>query len=172
MHMEVPVEIIDGPTIIAKPVRHCIGIRLVTPFRGMFAVRDLLMEELYSWADERAIDYGHTFFRLHVVDMDGPMDVEVGVITDEAIEGDGRIRTGVLPAGRYATLTYVNHGRRANGTLRDWVQEQGLTLDCTASPEGERFGCRYEAYLTDPRSERMKTRWRTELAIRLADELP
>jgi len=27
---------------------------------------------------------------------------------------------------------------------------------------------RYEAYLTDPRTERMKTKWQTELAIRLA----
>lgn len=168
MRMEAPVEIIDGPTIIARPDRHSIGIRLVTPFRGMFAVRDQLMQELYSWADERALAYGATFFRLYVVDMDGPMDVEVGVITDEAVPGDDRIRTGVLPAGWYATLTYVNHGRRANGMLRDWVQEQGHTLDRTESPEGERFGCRYEAYLTDPRSERMKTRWRTELAIRLA----
>jgi hypothetical protein len=69
-------------------------------------------------------------------------------------------------------LTYVNHGRRANGTLRNWVEEQGLPLDRTVSPEGERFGCRYEAYLTDPRSERMKTRWHTELAIRLADARP
>ena len=170
--MEVSVEIIDGPSIVAKPDQYCIGIRLVTPFRGMFAVRDRLMEELYSWADERAITYDHTFFRLHVVDMDGPMDVEVGVITDEMVPGGGRIRAGVLPAGRYATLTYVNHGRRANGMLRNWAHERGLPLDCTASPEGERFGCRYEAYLTDPRSERMKTRWQTELAIRLADEGP
>src|ERR1044072_7234708 len=97
---EVPVEIIDGPTIITKPDRRCIGIRLVTPFRGMFAVRDRLMDELYSWVDEQAIPYGHTFFRLHVVDMDGLMDVEVGVITDSAVHGDDRIRAGVLPAGR------------------------------------------------------------------------
>ena len=163
-------EIINGPSIVAKPDRHCIGIRLVTPFRGMFAVRDQLMEELYSWADDRAVAYGQTFFRLHVVDMGGSMDVEVGVVTDEAVPGDSRIRTAVLPAGRYATLTYVNHGRRANGMLRNWAQEQRLKLDCAAISEGERFGCRYEAYLTDPRSERMKTRWRIELAIRLADE--
>jgi hypothetical protein len=161
-------EIIDGPSTVAKPDRHCIGIRLVTPFRGMFAVRDRLMEELYSWADDQAIAYGHTFFRLHVVDMGGSMDVEVGVITHQAVQGGGRIHTGVLPAGQYATLTYVNHGRRANGMLRDWIQKHGLTLDCAVSPEGERFGCRYEAYLTDPRSERMKTRWQIELAIRLA----
>jgi hypothetical protein len=138
----------------------------------MFAVRDQLMNELHSWADDRAIAYGHTFFRLHVVDMAGPMDVEVGVLTDEAVGGDGQIRPGVLPGGQYATLTYIDHGRRANGTLRDWAQEQNLRLDCAASPEGERFGCRYELYLTDPRSERRKTRWHIELAIRLADGLP
>ncbi|BCY08826.1 GyrI-like domain-containing protein [Actinoplanes sp. L3-i22] len=164
-------EIIDGPKTVTKPDRHCIGIRLVTPFRGMFAVRDQLMQQLYSWADDQSIAYGHTFFRLHVVDMDGPMDVEVGVITEKEVQGDGRIRPGVLPAGRYATLTYINHGRRANGTLRDWAQQHGHPLDCTTSPKGDHFGCRYEEYLTDPRSERMKTRWHTELAIRLADGL-
>jgi effector-binding domain-containing protein len=170
--LEDVVEIIDGPSIAVQPDRYSVGIRLVTPFRGMFAVRDQLMQELYSWADARGIAYGHTFFRLHVVDMSGPMDVEAGVITDKAVEGNGRIRAGVLPAGRYASLIYVNHGRRANGLLRDWAQEHSLTLDCAATSEGERFGCRYEAYLTDPRSERMKTRWHIELAIRLADELP
>ncbi|WP_203841402.1 GyrI-like domain-containing protein [Winogradskya humida] len=167
-------EIIDGPRVVAAPLRHCVGIRVVTPFRGMFAVRDQLMAELYSWADERAVAYGHTFFRLHVVDMDGPMDVEVGVITDRdvPVRDDDRVRAGVLPAGRYATLTYINHGRRANGMLRDWAHDQGLTLDRTVSPAGERFACRYEAYLTDPRTEPRKTRWHTELAIRLTDESP
>ncbi|WP_212998719.1 hypothetical protein [Winogradskya consettensis] len=128
-------EIIDGPRVVAAPLRHCVGIRVVTPFRGMFAVRDQLMTELYSWAAERAVAYGHTFFRLHVVDMDGPMDVE-------------------------------------DGMLRDWAHDQGLTLDRTVSPAGERFACRYEAYLTDPRTEPRKTRWHTELAIRLTDESP
>ncbi len=98
-------EITDGSAIVAKPDRNCIGIRLVTPFRGMFAVRDRLMAELYAWTDDRAIAHGHTFFRLHAVNMDGPMDVEVEVITDEAVQGDSGIRAGVLPAGRYATLT-------------------------------------------------------------------
>jgi effector-binding domain-containing protein len=165
----VPVEVVDGPSTRTWPDRHSVGIRLVTPFRGMFAVRDQLMEELYAWVDERQIVHGNTFFRLHVVDMDGPMDIEVGVLTDEPVKGDDRVVAGVLPAGRYAAMTYVNHGRRANGMLRDWMQEQGLELDRVDSPEGERFGCRYEAYLTDPRSERRKTRWRTELAFRLAD---
>ncbi|MFI6507872.1 GyrI-like domain-containing protein [Streptosporangium sp. NPDC050855] len=163
-------EIVEGPSVSVRPDRHCAGIRVVTPFRGMFAVRDELMGELYERLDDRGVGFGPTFFRLHVVDMAGSMDVEVGVVTDRPVEGDGRVTPGLLPAGRYATLTYVNHGRRANRALIEWVREQGLTFDCVEDPAGDRFGCRYEAYLTDPRSERMKTRWRIELAIRLADE--
>ncbi|GIH76058.1 GyrI-like domain-containing protein [Planobispora longispora] len=163
-------ELIEGPSVVVKPDRHCAGIRVVTPFRGMFAVRDRLMDELYGRLDERGVDFGPTFFRLHVIDMAGSMDVEVGVVTDGPVEGDGRVLPGVLPSGRYATLTYVNHGRRANRTLIEWARERDLAFDCVENPAGDRFGCRYEAYLTDPRSERMKTRWRVELAIRLADE--
>jgi len=162
-------EILDGPVVAVRPDRHSAGIRVVTPFRGMFAVRDALMAELYAWLGKQDVDFGHTFFRLHVVDMAGAMDVEVGVVTDKPVEGDDRVRAGVLPAGRYATLTYVNHGRRANRTLLEWVRQQGLPLDCVEDPAGDRFACRYEAYLTDPRTEPMKTRWRIELAIRLAD---
>ncbi|MEU4834330.1 GyrI-like domain-containing protein [Streptosporangium sp. NPDC023615] len=163
-------EIVEGPSVSVRPDLHCAGIRVVTPFRGMFAVRDRLMEELYDRLGERGVGHGHTFFRLHVVDMAGPMDVEVGVVTDEPVEGDGRITPGVLPAGRYATLTYVNHGRRANRALIEWVRERDLRFDCVEDPAGDRFGCRYETYLTDPRSERRKTLWRVELAVRLSVE--
>ncbi|GAA2608922.1 GyrI-like domain-containing protein [Paractinoplanes durhamensis] len=154
-------EIFDGPAVVTHPDRHYLGIRVITPFRGMFAVRDQLMKELYTRPDLSA---GLTFFRLHEIDMDGPMDIEVGVVTQSRLAGDERIRPGVLPAGRYAAMTYSGHGRRANGTLLDWAHDEGLALDRA----GDRFGCRYEAYLTDPRTERMKTRWRIELAIRLA----
>ncbi|MEV6302960.1 GyrI-like domain-containing protein [Actinoplanes sp. NPDC051861] len=162
-------ETIAGPGVVTKSARDYAGIRVVTPFRGMFAVRDELMAELYAWLDERGVAQGNTFFRLHVVDMAGPMDVEVGVLTPdgEPVTGDGRVRAGVLPEGRYAALTYVNHGRRANGTLIDWARANGLELDVAEDPAGDAFGCRYEEYLSDPRTERMKTRWRIELAIRL-----
>ncbi|WP_433301091.1 GyrI-like domain-containing protein [Actinoplanes sp. CA-030573] len=158
-------EIITRPAVVAKPERHFAGIRVVTPFRGMFAVRDRLMQELY----DAGVGDGHTFFRLRVVNMDGPMDIEVGIETPEPIAPVARISPGVLPAGNYATMTYVNHGRRANGTLIDWIRGNGLAMDVVENPAGDRFGCRYEMYLTDPRSERMKTKWQIELAIRLAD---
>jgi effector-binding domain-containing protein len=163
------VEIVDGPKIVSKPACHYVGIRVVTPFRGMFAVRDKLMEELHAWLDERDThDRGHTFFRLHVIDMEGPMDIELGVITKEPVTGDDRVHADVLPAGDYASLTYVNHARRANRMLLEWVRDNGIKLDRWDEPAGDHFACRYEAYLTDPRSERMKTKWQVDLSILIA----
>ncbi|MEV6852054.1 GyrI-like domain-containing protein [Actinoplanes sp. NPDC051411] len=162
-------EIISGPSVVTHAGRPGLGLRTVTPFRGMFAVRDELMASLFGWFEERGLTAGTVYFRLHVIDMDGPMDIEVGILTGEPHPGDGTVRPTVLPAGRYASLVYVNHGRRATGTLLDWAAASGLRLDRSDDPAGDRFGCRYEAYLTDPRSERMKTKWQTELAIRLAD---
>ncbi|GAA0581522.1 hypothetical protein GCM10010172_78130 [Paractinoplanes ferrugineus] len=166
-------DIIEAPAVVTKAARPYLGIRVVTPFKGMFAVRDELMKELYAYGD------GILLFRLHVVDMAGPMDIEVGLLPDHPAgpgpvaagpaEDRGRVRAGVRPAGRYATMTYVNHGRRAHGMLIDWIRAADLEPDVTETPAGDRFGCRYEAYLTDPRTERMKTRWQIELAIRLAD---
>jgi len=163
------VNIIDGPSVVTKAERSTVGIRTVTPFRGMFAVRDMLMQELFERLDTWGVDVGPTFFRLHVVDMEGNMDVEVGTVLSRPVTGDERVRPGVLPAGRYAALTYVNHGRRANGTLIDWARAEGLAFDVEAGEGGDHFACRYEMYLTDARTERMKTRWQIELAIRLAD---
>ncbi|WP_373294404.1 hypothetical protein, partial [Planobispora rosea] len=64
-------------------------------------------------------------------------------------------------------LRNPGHGRRATRTLLEWIRGNDLTMDCAPDPAGDRFGCRYELYRTDPRTEPMKTRWRTQLAIRL-----
>jgi effector-binding domain-containing protein len=166
------VDLIKPPRIEKRPAVDYVGIRVVTPFRGMLRVRDDLMADLIGWLDGRgAGGAGPLFFRLHVIDMDGPMDIEVGAVTSErlvAVGGDG-VRAGSLPAGRYATLTYRNHSLRANKALLQWVRDNGVVLDRRETAEGDAFGCRYEAYLTDPRTEPRKTKWETELSMRVAD---
>lgn len=112
-------------------------------------------------------DTGHCFLRLHVIDMAGPMDIEVGVITEHPQPGDARIRTGELPAGHYATMAYRLHDRRANKFLLDWMATQGLTVDREDRPEGDAFAARYEAYPTDPRTEPRKTQRVTELNMKV-----
>ena len=79
---------------------------------------------------------------------------------------------GVLPAGRYATVTHVGHPSELLGVtkaLRDWAAEQGLTWDMSADVDGERWASRLEIYLTDPRQEPDMNKWVTQLAFRLAD---
>ena len=103
---------------------------------GMLAVRDGLMREIRSWSDDHRVDLGPLFMRLHVVDMAGDMDIEVGAVADVPPLPDGRIRRGELPAGRYATLTYVDHAIRANRHLFEWTDTASLTLDRRATPAG------------------------------------
>ena len=74
-----------------------------------------------------------------------------------------------MPAGRYATLAYRGVGTGANRALIEWSATNGLELDRRDVPEGDRFACRYEAYLTDPTAEPRKKRWKIELAFKLAD---
>jgi effector-binding domain-containing protein len=163
------VEILDGPRVVQRPEIRYVGIRRVTPFRGMLSQRDELLAQLFDWLGRNdAADAGPAFLRLHVIDMQGPMDLEVGAITEKPMTGDDRVRPGLLPAGRYATMTYRDHARRANGHLIEWAAANGHAFDRRDDPAGDLFACRYEAYRTDPRTEPRKTKWAVELNILLA----
>jgi effector-binding domain-containing protein len=164
------VEIIEPPRVEQRAERIYVGIRVVTPFRGMLKVRDELLRESRAWIDESGIepiDYG--FMRLHVIDMNGAMDIEVGYFTSRPCQGRGRIKPGSMPAGRYATLTYRDHSLRANRALIEWARDNGTEFDHREEPQGDAFACRYEANLTDPKDEPRKTRWHVELAFRIVD---
>jgi effector-binding domain-containing protein len=88
------------------------------------------------------------------------------------VAGDARVVTGVLPAGRYATLTHLGHPSElvaATKALLDWAAEHGLTFDVTPGDDGDRWACRLENYLTDPSQEPDMSKWVTKLAFKLAD---
>ncbi|HEX6682072.1 MAG TPA: GyrI-like domain-containing protein [Candidatus Limnocylindrales bacterium] len=160
-------ELIQPPRVVARPEIPYLGLRLVTPFRGMLGKRDELLRELIEWLGRNEVaDAGPFFLRLVVIDMDGDMEIEVGAVTPEPRDGDDRVSAGVLPAGRYATLTYRDHALRANRALLEWAKAGEVALDRWNDPAGDRFACRYEAYLTDPRTEPRKTKWEVELNIR------
>jgi hypothetical protein len=160
-------EVLAPPHVDDRSEVATLGITVVTPFRGMLGMRDQLLAELIGWLDREKVETrGHFFLRLHTIDMNGPMELEVG-LTDAVHRGDDRVRPGALPAGKYASLTYRNHSLRANRALLDWASDQRLVLDRDTVPAGDQFGCRYEAYLTDPRHQPRKTLWDVQLSIRL-----
>lgn len=114
---------------------------------------------------------GAPFFRYNVIDMMRELEVDAGFPVAAATRGDGEVVAGVLPGGRYATLTHTGHpGELLDVTrnLLDWAATQGLTWDMTQTSRGERWGCRLETYLTDPREEPDTSKWVTQLAFRLA----
>jgi hypothetical protein len=165
----VQVEIVEPPRVEERTAIPYVGIRVTTPFRGMLAERDRLLAEARVGITEAGIKtVGYGFLRLHVVDMDGPMDLEAGYFTaGPALIEHPRLRPGSMTAGRYATMKYQDHARRANQALQDWARDNDVVLDRRAIAEGDQFGCRYEAFWTDPSVEPRKTRWTVELSILL-----
>ncbi len=161
---------IGSPGIDQRPARQYVGLRIITPFEGMFAQADKLFKELRKWVNEHGVaDQGPYFFRYHVIDMQGLMDVEAGFVVTSKPPSDTRVKEGVLPAGHYAHLTYSRYALQGNQALLIWMKEQQLEADREATAAGDAFGCRYEAYLTDYRTEPRKTKWQVDLAIRLRD---
>jgi hypothetical protein len=112
---------------------------------------------------------GRPFFRFYIINMEGEMDVEVGIPVAKTLPGNGRVCPGVLPGGRYASLVYVGTGYTGSGALTRWAIENGHAFDEWAAPQGMAYRARYERYLTDPKTQPLKSKWECEVAIKLVD---
>ena len=164
---------IGEPRIDDRDEKLYMGVRTVAPFSNMFAAVDKLLKELRAWVKQQGIaNQGPFFLRYHVIDMNGPMDIEVGFMVPAHLPGNERVKPGVLPAGRYASLIYTGSGMAGNKALIGWAQDKGIAWDRWVEPAGDGFRCRYEAYLTDYRIEHRKLRWDIDLAIKIADDQP
>ena len=165
-------ENIIGPaSIVEKPERSYLGIRLSTPFGGMFAVITKALKELRKWIKENSLsEEGPYFVRYYHCDMQSIMDVKVGLMTNSRHVGQGRIKPGSLPKGKYATLVYRGNGLRGNQALMKWAIDNGVKFDPIDVREKETYICRYEAYLTDYRIESRKLLWDVEMSIKIADD--
>jgi len=98
-----------------------------------------------------------------------PLEIELAVPVEAGVAGDGRVRAGVLPPGRYATLLHVGPYRSttapdlatARAALRDWMDEQGVA----PAPAGY-----IEHYRIGPVEESDYSKWETELAYLTAED--
>ena len=161
---------IGQPKIDLRPKQAYMGIRTVAPFKGMFKVVDRISKELNTWVSVHNVKpAGPPFLRFHVIDMRGFMDISFCVPVRKALPDDGDVKADVIPAGRYASLIYSGGGISANRALIEWVRAQGLDFDRWDTEQGDNFRGRYETYLTDPKIEPRKSRWKIEVAIKLAD---
>src|ERR1051325_7101446 len=108
------------PKIEARKEQAYMGIRSRAALTELDRVIPEGLNAIFGWLGARGVGPdGPPFIRYYVIDMEGKMDVEVAVPVAKALEGEGQIRAGSLPAGRYASLVYtgIDHGIEANGAL-------------------------------------------------------
>ena len=161
----------SAPEIVTRAEQPYVAVRARVTMAEIAAFARRL-GEVFGWLDGHGLaPAGPPFFKYNVIDMARELEMEAGVPVAAAVTGDDRVVAGVLPAGRYATLTHVGHPSElmaATKALLDWAAEQGLTWDVTPSADGDLWACRLENYLTDPSQEPDMSKWVTQLAFKLA----
>ncbi len=160
------------PKIEQRDAQHYIAIRTQTPSHTFPEIIPQLIDETEAWLTGRNIKpAGAPFMRYHVINMENDMDVEIGFPIANAISGDGRVSSGVLPAGRYGTLVYtdVTKGIEGNSVLIGWAEKEAVNWDAWDTENGHAFASRVEFFLDGPDDHPDPTTWRTEVAIKIAD---
>ncbi|GAB3889401.1 GyrI-like domain-containing protein [Kibdelosporangium lantanae] len=160
------------PEIVDRVDQPYVAIQKLVTMDTIPEIADRL-REVFGWLAERGIaPVDAPFFRYNVIDMEANhLDMEAGVPIDAVVSGEGDIISGVLPGGRYATVTHTGHPSELIGVtaqLLEWAHERKLAWDMVDMPSGERWGCRLEVLLTDPDVQPDLSRWQTRLQFRLA----
>jgi effector-binding domain-containing protein len=159
----------EGPTVETRMAQPYAAIPVKVRMEELGSVVPPLTGQVFDWLGARGISpAGPPFWRYVVIDMDAELELETGVAIASSSDGATQVRTGVLPAGRYATVTHTGHPDTlvsATRDLLDWAAEQGLEWDA----DGNTWGCRLEEYLSDPAEVPDMSQWQTRLAFRLRD---
>ena len=128
-----------------------------------------LWDELLDWLGERGLPpAGVPFVRqLEAGGADG-VELEVAVPVAAGTAGDGRVRAGVLPAGRWVALVHEGPPDAlddADAALRAWADEHGLALDATSDERRCAWPGRLARVFADRDAD---GRWETEVAYLVA----
>jgi len=75
---------------------------------GLVEAVDTGFPEVIAWLTKHGVTpTGPPFIRYLVIDMATELEIELAVPVGGEVEGNGRVRFDVLPAGRYVTLRHV-----------------------------------------------------------------
>jgi effector-binding domain-containing protein len=156
------------PRIVERDEQHYVAIRGTVTMDRIRQIADRL-PEVFAWiAARNVVPADAPFLRYVVIDTDGELVIEAGVPIEGPSTGEEEIIPGVLPAGRYASITHFGPFEELMDVTRGllaWADKQNLEWDV----EGNRWGGRLEVYRFDPRAEPDPSKWETELLFRLRD---
>jgi effector-binding domain-containing protein len=163
------------PKIVQRPEMHFAAVRLQVPIPfGKFIPP--AVDEVHTWlAGKRLESPGAPFIRYLTTDMSRKLDIEVGWPVASPVDGDERIVTGTIPAGRYAVMIYTGSFRgkglyKATSVLLSWAEENQISWQKSEIDGVEWWAARFEHYLTDPVEVPDPAKWETELAFMIAEE--
>jgi len=162
---------LSTPEIVSRPDRPFAAIRISLDRGEIPSKAPPLIGEVAGWLAARgAAPVGAPFFSYLEMPEDGPMVMEVGFPTATLLSGDGRVRTGTIPAGRFATLVHTGPYDglyEANVALGEWLAKQGIAHPMPEASPGPYDAALLEIYETDPAAEPDPQKWQTEVAFRL-----
>jgi effector-binding domain-containing protein len=160
---------LSEPRIEQRPAHHYVAIPAQAPMTELSGVLDRLFPEIFGWVAEHGITPdGPPFIRYLVTDMDRSLEFEVGLPTAGPTDGDGRVQSGHLPAGRYVTALHTGPYDRlvdATAQLLAWADKNQVTWDTSRRGDQEGWRARLEYYPTDPQEEPNPEKWDTILAF-------
>jgi effector-binding domain-containing protein len=162
-----------APRIEERGEQPFVAIRTTATMETLGTVVDSTFPRLFAWLAERDIAFtGAPFIRYLVIDMEGELLLEMGAPVQHATPGDDAVITGVLPAGRYATLRHIGpyDGLVAsNAALQRWAEQHDIRWDAEETDAGTGWRNRLEVYVTDPSAEPDPGKWVVDLAYLIAD---
>ena len=130
------------------------------------------MGELFGTIEKQKIQQdGPVFFKYNIIKMP-ELEIDFAAPIKGAAKSEGRFVTGVLPAGRYAELTYWGHYDNlmdVNALMIGWARQKGIEWDATEHPDGDHFAARMEIYHNSPDEEPDPEKWETTLRIKVKD---
>lgn len=159
------------PRIVERAAQPYVAIRqrVTIPFGEAIGP---IMGQLFGSIEQQSIQAtGPVFFKHNIVAMPD-LEMDFGVPVAAAVTATAPLVSGVLPAGRYAELTYWGHYDNlmdVNAVLIGWAKQTGLAWDVTEGPDGDHFASRLEIYPNGPDDEPDPDRWETTVTIKLKD---
>lgn len=164
---------ITDPRIVARVTQPYVAIPAQASLSEWGEVT-VLVGEVLGWVAQRGLEIaGPPFFRYWTIgDHTRPFRLAVGVPLLQAVPCEGRIVSGAIPAGRYATAVHRGHPdtlMRTIRTLDEWMERNDLRPRQEHSDGATTWSGRFEFYRTDPKVEPDLERWEIELAY-LLDE--
>lgn len=159
------------PKIVERPEIPYLAVReeVTLPFDDQLPA---LLGRLFGAMDERGIaPAGPLIFKHTLVDMPR-LEMDFAVPVSKPEPGVGPLVAGVMPAGRYAEITWIGPYDdliEVNAVLIGWARHCGLDFDSEKVAEGERFAGRAEIYHNGPDTEPDPAKLETTVAIKLRD---